>query len=485
MEIPNALKIFFLAAESEPFIKVGGLADYAGSLPKALTQLSARALKNRDLDIRIAIPYHGKIVGKNWGINHLIDFKIFEKGKPTTVRIFTTKIDDLVFYFISRQHREKANSAVYPKNNFNSGRKFAFFSIASLELLKKLNWQADVIHANDWHTAFALIKLAQIKNKDPFFKNTKSLLTIHNLAYMGGGSEKVLADYGLLPIPDPLLPVWAQHQPLPMALAVADTIVAVSPSYAHEIRTHNFGYGLEKLIEHRKKSVFGILNGIDYEKWNPQTDACIEFQYSISNLRERKVNKLFLQEKFDLPKNKKIPLITIISRLDFQKGVDVVIDGFEKIEKSGIQLIILGSGSVDLEMKCRQLEKKYPKNIRAIMGFNPRLANQLYGGSDLILIPSRFEPCGLTQMIAMHYGCLPIARATGGLKDSIRNGFNGFLFRELTLSNFAITFKQAINMNKNNRKMWNLMQKNAMLSDFSWAKSARAYARLYSEMLDD
>lgn len=485
MESQTALKIFFLAAEAEPFIKVGGLADYAGSLPKELIKLSTWQSKSRKLDIRIAIPYHGKINEKKWPINHSIDFTVIEKGKLTLARVFTSNVNGLIFYFISRCRRESRKDSVYPDTNLKSWHKFAFFSIASLELLKQIKWKADILHVNDWHTAFALIKLAQIKKQDPFYKNIKSLLTIHNLAYMGGGSEKMLADYGLNPVSDPRLPKWAKYQPLPMALALANVIIAVSPSYAREIRTPDFGYGLEKLIEHRKKSVFGILNGIDYEKWNPNTDICIPHQYSYANLIKRKANKLFLQEKFCLPKDENIPLATIISRLDFQKGIDVVIDSFEKIKKISFQLIVLGSGSQEIENKLCEMERENPQNFRAIMKFDPQLANQLYGGADLILIPSRFEPCGLTQMIAMHYGCLPIARATGGLKDSICDGINGFLFKELTIYNFAKTFSQAINIYKTKKKKWELMQKNAMLADFSWKKSAQAYARLYFKLQAD
>ena len=481
----DTIRVLFLAAEADPFVKVGGLADYAGSLPRALSQLSPTITKQRKLDVRLAIPDHGQIDHKKWGIKHLLDFNIREKGKPVSARVFTATSQDMPVYFISRKSRESKKHPVYlPKDKFN-GRKFGFYSIAALELLKVLKWPADILHANDWHTSFSIIKLAQVKEKDSFFTKTKSLLTIHNLAYMGGGSEKTLDDFNLNPVDEPHLPPWAHRQPLPMAISLADAIVAVSPSYAREIKTPQFGYGLEKMLQQRGKSVSGILNGIDYQRWNPSTDACIAEQYYVENLEVRKSNKSYLQNKFGLPvSTQEIPLIAVISRLDFQKGIDLLIDGFKMLKAMIFQLIILGSGSPMLENKCRQLAERYPRQVRAQLKFDPQLARQLYGGADMILIPSRFEPCGLTQLIAMRYGCLPVARATGGLKDSIQDGVNGFLFNDLTSSALVAAIKRAIGVFQK-KSLWKKMQVNAMNSDFSWDKSARAYARLYQKLLDE
>ncbi len=481
----DPIRVLFLAAEADPFVKVGGLADYAGSLPRALMQLSPAITKHHKLELRLAIPDHGQIDHKIWGIKHLLDFNIREKGKPVLARVYTATNQGVPVYFIGRKSRESNKHPVYlPKDKLN-GRKFGFFSIAALELLKILNWPADILHANDWHTSFSIIKLAQAKEKDPFYKKTRSLLTIHNLAYMGGGSEKTLEGFQLNPVDDPHLPPWAHNQPLPMAIALADDIVAVSPSYAQEIKTPQFGYGLEKMLKQRGKSVSGILNGIDHQRWNPSTDACIAEQYSVDNLEARKTNKRFLQDKFCLPTTgREMPLITIISRLDHQKGIDLLIDGFEMLQGLDFQLIILGSGSQTIESQCRQLEEKYPRQVRAQLKFDPELAKQLYGGADMILIPSRFEPCGLTQLIAMRYGCLPVARATGGLKDSIQDGVNGFLFNDLTSSALSAAIKRAIGIFQK-RSQWRKMQVSAMNSDFSWDKSARAYGRLYQKLLDE
>lgn len=481
----DPIRVLFLAAEADPFVKVGGLADYAGSLPRALTHFSAMKTKQRNMDIRLAIPDHGRIDHKKWGIKHLIDFNMLENGKLALARVFTADMQGIPVYFIGRKSRESKQHSVYlPKDELN-GRKYGFFSISALELLKTLNWPVDILHANDWHTSFSIIKLSQVKKKDSFYERTKSLLTIHNLAYMGGGSEKTLKSFQLNPVNEPLLPQWAQRQPLPMAIALADAIVAVSPSYAQEIKTPQFGYGLEKILQQRGKSVSGILNGIDYQKWNPSTDATISEQYSVENLAARKSNKQYLQNRFGLlMSNREMPLITVISRLDFQKGIDLLIDGFDMLQGLAFQLIILGSGSQMLESQCQSLEERYPRQVRAQLKFDPQLANQLYSGADMILIPSRFEPCGLTQMIAMRYGCLPVARATGGLRDSIQDGVNGFLFSELTSSALAAAIQRAIGIFQK-KSQWRKMQVSAMKSDFSWDKSARAYARLYHKLLSD
>jgi starch synthase len=478
------LKVFFLSAEAEPFIKVGGLADYAGSLPQALSRLPYEILKGRRIEIRLVLPLHGRISTKKWGIHPLLDFSIMEGEKDVPVRVFTTTIQEIPVYFISRKRREKKTNPVYLERAFQNSRKYAFFSRACLELLKILDWQADLLHANDWHTAFSILMLGQLKVSVPFFRQMKSLLTIHNLSFMGGESKNVLKDFQLEPVICNDLPSWALQQPLPMGLKIADSIVAVSPGYALEIKTPQYGYGLENLIKKRGKSVSGILNGIDYQKWNPQTDECIEHHYSIDDLTGRTLNKISLLEEFNFgSRDASIPLVCIISRLDYQKGIDLVTDGYEQLTSFDFRLVVLGTGNKETERKCEQLEQKYPDRIRSVLRFDHQLANRLYAGADMILIPSRFEPCGLTQMIAMHYGCLPVARATGGLKDSIEDGWNGFLFDNLSTHALAAALKRALQIFRTKQQTWRQIQINAMNRDFSWNNSAKKYALLYLKLL--
>jgi len=478
------IKILFIAAEADPFVKIGGLGDYAGSLPLAIRNIHPELIQNYKIDIRLVIPFHGKISVKKWGIKFLTKFAITENNKSVIVRTYITQIEGLPVYLISRNRQENYSAPVYPHKSFQNSRKYAFFSVACLELMKHLNWKADVIHANDWHTSFSILKLKELKRETAFYSKIKTLLTIHNLAYMGAGSEIALKYFRLDPVKEHSLPSWAQTQPLPMGLALADKIIAVSPSYSKEITTPKFGYGLEKLFLKRRKSLSGILNGIDYQKWDPLHDKCIENTFSTQNISYRLHNKQSLQRQFELScQDKNIPLITIISRLDSQKGIDLLIDGFMLLVDIPLQLIILGSGNKGLEKDCENLENKYPERVRTVIRYDEMTARRLYSGADIILIPSRFEPCGTTQMIAMRYGCIPVARATGGLKDSIEDGKNGFLFIDSTPSALVKTIRKAIRIYRNKPSQWKLMQIQAMKSDFSWNNSALLYAKNYLNLL--
>jgi starch synthase len=482
----QSIKILFIAAEADPFIKVGGLGDYAGSLPLALRNLPSKEIQNQEIDIRLVLPFHGKISAKKWGIRFLTKFSVIEKGKPVSVKVHFTQIDGLPVYLISRNRRESRSTSVYSEKPYQISRKYAFFSVASLELLKHLHWKADIVHANDWHTAFLILRLFQLKHTDPFYKNVKTLLTIHNLAYMGGGSEATLKSFHFEAIKNQSLPTWAKTQPLPMGIALADEIVAVSPSYSKEITTPQFGYGLEKLLLERRKSIFGILNGIDYQKWDPQIDNCIDNPFSVKNISQRTKNKLSLQKQLGLVYgDNQIPLVTIISRLDIQKGIDLLIEEFISLKDIPIQLVILGIGNKLIEKDCIHLENNFPKKVRTLIRYDGSTARKLYGGADMILIPSRFEPCGTTQMIAMRYGCIPIARATGGLKDSIQNNKNGFLFKNATAFALVDTLIKAINIFQNEPDRWRQIQIQAMNSDFSWNNSALLYARRYIDLLSN
>ena len=480
----HSINILFLAAEADPFIKVGGLGDYTGSLPLALRNLLPEIIHNHKIDIRLVIPFHGKISAKKWGIRFLTKFSITEKCKSVIVKVYFTQIDGLPVYLIGRNRRENNSTSIYSEKPFQNSRKYAFFSVACLELLKHLNWKADIMHANDWHTAFSILRLSQLKKADRFYENIKTLLTIHNLAYMGGGSETALKSFQFEPVKKRCLPSWAKTQPLPMGLALADEIVAVSPSYSKEITTPLFGYGLEKLLLERRKSIFGILNGIDYQKWDPLHDSCIENSYSVQSTPQRLNNKHLLQKQFGLfSRDSLIPLVTIISRLDMQKGIDLIIDGFRLIKDIPLQLIILGTGNNNIEKECVNLENEFPEKVRAIIRYDEVLARKLYSGADMILIPSRYEPCGTTQMIAMRYGCMPIARATGGLKDSIQDGKNGFLFNSPTPLALVETIRKAVDTYQKKPDQWRKMQIQAMNSDFSWNNSALLYAKRYIKLL--
>jgi starch synthase len=363
-----------------------------------------------------------------------------------------------------------------------------FFSLAALGLADFLNWRVDILQGNDWHTATAIYALKTLDITSPHLSQTKALHTLHNLPYMGFGVQKALTDYGLPAVKTSILPEWARHAPLPLALLTADRIVAVSPHYAKEILTPEFGCSLENFLKTRQSVISGILNGLDTEEWNPETDPLIERNFSVSSLTLRRENKVKLQRDFDLLENDEIPLLTLISRMDPQKGIDIALKGLEYIEDLPWQAIILGTGNPIIEKMAQDLEKVYPNRVRSVIEFNNKLAHQLYAGADIFMMPSRYEPCGLSQMIAMRYGCVPIARATGGLVDTIQhvshqvNGGTGYLFTRPYPSVFALTLKRAIK-HFQDKKKWKGIQHNGMSIDFSWEKSAQKYIKVYKDLV--
>jgi starch synthase len=346
----------------------------------------------------------------------------------------------------------------------------------------------DILHANDWHTASAIYALKTQPLTSQYLAGTKTVHTLHNLPFMGYGIQPALTAYGLPPTENTSLPQWARHAPLPLGLLHADQIVAVSPHYAEEILTAEFGCGLEDFLKQRQDVLTGVLNGLDTDTWNPETDPHIAKNFSSHTLDLRIENKTALQRQFNLGEDAAIPLLTIISRMDPQKGIDIALRGLAYCEDLPWQAIILGTGTPHVENMARGLESEYPQRVRSIIDFDSKLAHQLYAGADMFLMPSRYEPCGLSQMIAMRYGCVPIARATGGLSDTIQhisrsvNGGTGFLFSKPYPSVFAATLKRALNFfHKPNT--WRQIQLNGMAIDFSWQTSAEKYVQIYLQLI--
>lgn len=481
------IRVLFLASEADPLIKIGGLGDVAGSLPPALQQITQVAGIQTNLDIRLVIPYQPAIRSKHTGFEFLCDFAVPAKEKSIPAQVFQTKINNVPVYLVSGPPVDNG-SLVYSSDAAIDGPKYVFFSMAAIELARSINWQPDILHANDWHTALAIYALKHKYKNDPFFKHTHSVLTIHNLPFMGAGTEPAFDAFNLPPSRYPHVPWWAHKLPLPLGLQSADRIVAVSPNYAREILSPESGFGLEKLLRIRQKAISGILNGIDYEYWDPARDTYIPRPYDLNSLENRAYNKAALIKSLDLTADLRTPLLVIISRMDQQKGVDLALAGLAENSQSKWQAIILGTGDRELENASQQLEKDFPDRVRAITRFDAQLARQLYAAGDILLMPSRYEPCGLAQMIAMRYGCVPLGRATGGLQDTIRNiseagkEGTGFLFEEATPQAFSATLQKALNV-YNDPERWAQIQKQGMLQDFSWEKSASQYARLYLELI--
>ena len=466
----NPLRILFLAAEADPFVKVGGLGDVVGSLPNALLDL------NDGLDVRLVIPFHPAIPADHFDLHREAAYSILRAGVEVPVQVFYTELRGLPVYFISGDPITNS-SKVYDLDAGLDGEKYVFFSMAALELARRLDWRPDIVHANDWHGCAALYGIHRMQS-DPFWCGVKTLLNVHNLGYMGAGSEPALSAYGLPPVNDPNLPWWGQQTPMPLGLWSADEIVAVSPTYAEEIQTSDYGCGLDSFLSSRHNRITGIVNGIDIGLWDPRSDSVLARNFSVDQLAVRVENKKLLQTKLGLEVNPSIPLLSMITRMDQQKGVDIALAALRQIADLEWQVVLLGSGNPDLEAAALRLQDDFPERVCAVIKYDSKLSRQIYAGADMLLMPSRYEPCGLAQMIAMRYGCVPVARVTGGLGDTIDQGVTGFLFKEASPYAMAETLRCALQKYKTN-DVWQSFQKAGMNKDFSWNVSARQYDELY------
>ena len=470
------LKILFLAAEAEPLVKVGGLGDVAGSLPQALQRAG-------NIDIRLAIPYYGTIREKHYPLTTVAVCDVPHHSGAIPAKIFTTKLNDLIVYLVSGDPIP-AGSPVYSADGLRDGYKFTFFSLAALRLAEAIHWTPDIIHANDWHTAPAIYALD--KQRSPIFAQTSSVLGLHNLPYMGTGAGPAMQGFGLPPAVESNLPWWAQDMPLPLGLLSADHIVAASPSYASEILTPEFGLGLEDFLQSRKSKISGILNGLDTEKWNPETDKALPARFTSTSLSGRVTDKVALLNEIGFAGDQDIPLLSVISRLDTQKGIDLIPAALHKIAELPWRIVFLATGDPELEAALRRLEVEFPDRVRALLRFDDALSRRIYAGADMLLIPSRYEPCGLTQMIAMRYGCVPVARSTGGLRDTIHDfatsaKSSGFLFEKPESGELATALRRAIDLHQK-QEGWISLQERGMAQDFSWERSTKQYLKLYEQI---
>jgi starch synthase len=481
------INVLFMAVEAEPFVKVGGLGDVAGALPGAIHRASLAGEGVNKVDIRLVLPYHYAIKRRGFEASFLGEFDVKQINGVEKCQVYQYDRGEIPVYFLDGLPIDE-KSPVYAPTPLQDGFKFVFFSLAALKLAEFLNWRVDILQANDWHTATAITALNLPRYRTPQLKQSRTLLTLHNLPFMGFGIQQALEEYGLPPVEDPILPEWARHAALPMGLYYADRIVAVSPHYAEEILTPAFGCGLEHFLASRENALMGILNGVDTENWDPGADPHIVQQYTIATLADRKKNKTALQHQFGLDGRADIPLVTLVSRMDPQKGIDIALKGLHHCADQPWQAIILGTGIPDVEAMALELQNEFPDRVRCVIDFDSRLAHQLYAGADIFMMPSRYEPCGLSQMIAMRYGCVPVARATGGLADTIQNigrkvnGGTGFLFNKPYPSAFSRALSRAYRLFAEPDK-WRQIQINGMQTDFSWNRSAQKYINVYKDLM--
>lgn len=477
--MPKTIKILFLAAEADPFVKVGGLGDVAGSLPRAFRALSPELTGDVILDARLALPFHPVLRSKAVSLWPVAPFALKRDGEEVLVEAFETEHEGLPVFFIGGGPIDTSGS-VYSSNAEVDGEKYTFFSLAVLELIKQLEWHPDVVHTNDWHTALAAYGLL-VHQWQEGQSRPASVITIHNLPFLGPDVHEMLAEYDI-PLAQTDLPAWARLKPLPLGLWSADAIVAVSPTYADEMLSSDYGAGLDTFLKSRRDNLYGILNGLDVDSFDPATDTEIASQFTIDSLERRKVNKIDLANRVGFSPDLDVPLLGVVSRMDPQKGIDLVIDGLRKMEGPPWQAIILGTGDPKLEEAARKLSNDFPDRVHIEAKYDTKLARLIYAGSDIFLMPSRYEPCGLSQMIAMRYGCVPVVRAVGGLHDTVTDGETGFVFIQPKLKDFIAAVQRALKMYEN-QEAWRTLQQNGMRQDFSWTNSAMKYFKLYQRLL--
>jgi starch synthase len=474
------VKVLFTVSECVPFIKSGGLADVAGSLPKELRRLGT--------DVRVIMPKYGSISEEfKQEMKRVAEFTVQVGWRNQYCGIEELSYNGITFYFVdNEQYFNRDHLYGY----FDDGERFAFFNHAVLQGLAQIQFYPDVIHCHDWHTGMIPFLLKKKYQMIKEYAEIKSVFTIHNLQFQGIMPKEALND--LLNLDDRYfnmeeLEFYGNINFMKGALVAADKITTVSPTYLKEIQTDYFGEKLNGVLVKRNVDLSGILNGIDEDIYNPETDLNLAKNYSTTTLFDKEENKRSIQQKFGLPQSD-VPLIAMITRLTKQKGLELVQAVFHEILSENIQMIVLGTGDPEFEQFFREMEGMYGEKFKAYIGFNEELAHQLYAGADLFLMPSKFEPCGLGQLIALKYGTVPIVRETGGLNDTVQpyNEFsgegNGFSFTKFNAHDMLYTIRRAIYFYQD-QEIWDQLITSAMEMKYSWAQSAFKYNQLYSGLV--
>jgi starch synthase len=467
-----------VSAECTPFIKIGGLADVVGTLPGEIKRL-------RGSEVRVFLPFYKAIPNKyKKNVEDVLNFTMpFGDDPKCYVGVKELKRSNIIYYFIDNDFYFGSRDNVY--NYADESKRFAFYQLAVLEAIKHIDFKPDIIHVHDWHTAMIPL-LLKIKYKDI---KAKTVLTIHNLAYQG---IFPLEDFSLFNIRyDSRLEYEGFMNFLKSGIVNADKITTVSETYAKEILTDYFGYGMQSLLKQRGDDLVGILNGLDYKEFSPENDKLIYKKYDIETFKEGKLaNKKALFKELGVTFDSSKPTIGVVSRLVSQKGIDLIKRVFdEMLEIDDFNFIVLGSGNKEYEDYFKGLEARFPKKVSIYVGYSDRLAHMIYAGCDVFLMPSKFEPCGLGQIIALKYGTIPIVRETGGLVDTIKpyNEYdkqgNGFSFTNFNAHDMMHVLRYAMHLYYHNPESWDILIKHAMESDFSWTQSAKAYKKVYKEIL--
>lgn len=483
------LNVLTVASEATPYAKTGGLADVVGALPKELAELGYR--------VRVFVPLYRSIESSGFPlepvkVNPVV--RIAGRSEVASLECHVDRRTGCEFWFVRNPHyfgRRGLYGAQGTDYDDNDDR-FNFLCRATLETVKRLNWRPDVVHLHDWQAGLAATLLKTVYVDDAFFKDSKIVLTVHNLAYQGVFPESRFARLGLpdeLFVPTGPIEFYGQVNVLKAAIVFADKITTVSERYAQEIQSDTeLGCGLDGVLKERSGNLVGILNGVDYSVWSPSRDRKIPFRYHLANLGGKRKTKIELVNVAGLPVRESVPLVGIISRLVDQKGFDLIAEAADRFFQRDLQLILLGTGEQRYHELFEKLESLYPDKLKAFLKFDDTLAHQIEAGCDVFLMPSRFEPCGLNQMFSMRYGTVPIVHEVGGLADTVtdynpRTGEGtGFVFRQYTADAMLTAVDRALALFAKKRQ-WMSLLKAGMRQDFSWGKAARKYAELFESMV--
>lgn len=475
------MKVLYVASEAVPFAKTGGLADVAGSLPKAL--------KAEGVDVRVIMPKFGKIPEKfRNAMEHVYDGEIPVSWRSKYVGLDKIEHDGVTYYFVD-------NEEYFRREGFygygDDAERFSFFCRAVLNLLPAMDFWPDVIHTNDWHSGLVNVLLKIEHQGDERYEKIRTLYTIHNLKYQGVFPKDVMSDVLGLDwkyFNNGDLEFYDAVNFMKGGLIYADYISTVSKTYAKEIQYEYFGEHLDGLLRRRQDTLFGIVNGIDYDVYNPSTDKNLYEGYDVTTLDRKADNKVLLQKDLGLPISRRTPMVAMVTRLVAAKGLDLVVRMMDEIlQHEDIQFVLLGTGDKEYEDWFKGLAWRFPKKVSANIYFSNQLAQRIYAASDIFLMPSNYEPCGIGQLIALRYGSVPVVRETGGLKDTIipydkytKQG-NGFRFADYNAHEMMYALKRALSAYENYEE-WKQIVENAMNSDYSWKESAREYKALYEKL---
>lgn len=480
------MRILYMTSEVFPFAKTGGLGDVSGALPAALNHLGH--------DVKIVMPKYGTIDRALWGLERFKSFSLDFCGKKhylTVWKSFLPESSVEIFFIesallLNRPGIYGEEGKDYPDNL----ERFSLFSRAALEIPVLLNWHPDILHANDWQTSLAFPYLQSILQDKPLYKRIAKVFTIHNLAHQGifHGSEFSKTGLSRDYFTPATLEFYGQINLLKGGLVFADIITTVSPTYSREILTPEYGFGLEGVLHVRQRDLHGITNGVDYKKWDPATDPNIPARYSPENTEGKLLCKKALQRRCKF-KETDLPIVGIVSRMVYQKGIDLVLEIMEELMALDLQLVILGTGNPDYEQKLVSEGGKFKNKISVHVTFNEVFAHRVEAGSDIFLMPSRFEPCGLNQLYSLRYGSVPVVRKTGGLADTvvdatplnIKSGIaTGFVFEKADAGSLLKSLQLALCLYKE-KEVWTNLMRAGMYSDFSWERSASEYVKVYEE----